>query len=396
MTYTMKTFKELVQREFRLFFANRTLLSVMIFAPIIYAVLIGFVYKEGKVTELPVIVVDQDNSPLSNKLTDMIEDSERLHIKQIKRENTGTQEDLLNSQAVLVVTIPERFEADVLQKRYPEVNTFINTANLLTANMASQGIQSVLGTFSAGIEIQGLMKKGVPQAATQYEPFKSNYIRLFNPTGNYFTFMWPAVLAVVLQQVLLLAFAVSFASELQNRTFQTELMSYTRNSVLAIFVKALPIWLLTIGVLGFYYVMHGVFHAPMPVSLQPFVITTSMFVLAITFMGILFSVVIPDALKATQILMMFSTPAFLIGGFSWPLSSMPEGVQFIANLIPLTPFLNAHKILLIEQGSLQNVLPFVKHLGIQIVAYGVLAIAALQYKMKVWSKAETGVVSVEG
>jgi ABC-2 type transport system permease protein len=378
----MKTFLLMVRREFRLFFQNRTLLSVMIFAPVIYAILIGFVYKEGKVTDLPVIVVDQDDSPLSNRLIDMIEDSERLHIQQVKRENTGTQQDLLNSRAVLVVTIPERFEADVLQKRYPEVNTFINTSNLLTANMASQGIQSVLGTFSAGIEIQGLMKKGIPQAATQYEPFKSNYIRLFNPTGNYFAFMWPAVLAVVLQQVLLLAFAVSFASELQSGTFKSELMAYTNNSIVAILVKALPIWLLTVCVLGFYYVMHGVFHAPMPAALLPFIISTSLFVIAVTFMGILFSVIIPDALKATQILMMFSTPAFLIGGFSWPLSSMPEAVRFIANMIPLTPFLNAHKILLIEKGDLQTVVPFLKHLGIQIFAYGLLAMTALQFKIK--------------
>ena len=139
--------------------------------------------------------------------------------------------------------------------------------------------------------------------------------------------------------------------------------------------------MLTIGILGFYYIMHGVFRAPIPLSIEPFIITTTLFVLAITFMGILFSVIIPDALKATQILMMFSTPAFLIGGFSWPLSSMPEGVQFIANLIPLTPFLNAHKILLIEQGTLQHVLPYIKHLGIQILVYGVLALAALQYRM---------------
>ncbi|MCE7042479.1 ABC transporter permease [Dyadobacter sp. CY312] len=379
----MKNFIPMVKREFKLFFGNSTLLSVMIFAPIIYAVLIGFVYKEGKVVNLPVIVVDEDNSPLSNHLMDMIEDNERLHIVKVKPENTGTQQDLINENAVLAITIPERFEADILQKRYPEVNTFINTSNLLTANMASQGVQTVMGTFNAGIEIQGLMKKGVSasQAGTQYETFKANYIRLFNPTGNYFTFMWPAVLAVVLQQVLLLAFAVSFAAEVQNKTFGSELMGYTRNAGLAVFVKSLPIWLLTIGILGFYYIMHGVFRAPIPLSIEPFLVTTSLFVLAITFMGILFSVIIPDALKATQILMMFSTPAFLIGGFSWPLASMPEGVQFIANLIPLTPFLNAHKILLIEHGTLQNVLPYIKHLGIQIAVYGVLALAALQFRM---------------
>ncbi len=390
----MKDLNYLLKREFRLFFSNTTLISVMVLAPVIYAILIGFVYKEGKVTELPVIVVDMDNSPMSRQLIDMIEDNERLGIIAVKSENTGTQDDLVREQAVLAVVIPERFEADVLQKKYPEINTFINTSNLLTANLASQGIQTVLGTFNAGIDMQALKKKGVPAelAGTQYEPFKANYIRLFNPTGNYFVFMWPAILAVVLQQVLLLGFAVSFAAEFRNRTFRSEIISHTRSSVTAIFVKSLPMWLTTIGILAFYYLMHGLFHAPMPQQPWNFVATTTLFVLAITFMGIFFSVLIPDALKATQILMMLSTPAFLIGGFTWPVSAMPAGVQFLANMIPLTPFLNAHKILLIENGSLYHVLPYLKHLALQIAVYGVLAIGLLQVKM---SRAEPAVATEE-
>lgn len=379
----MKDIIILIKREFKRFFSNTTLLSVMVLAPVIYAVLIGSVYQKGKVTDLPVIVVDQDNSPLSNQLVDMIEDNERLHIVRMKAENTGTQDDLISDNAVLAIVIPERFEADVLQKRYPEVNTFINTSNLLTANLASQGIQTVLGTFNAGINIQGLKKKGLSTeaAATQYEPFKANYIRLFNPTGNYFIFMWPAILAVVLQQVLLLGFAVSFAAEFQDRTFGAELLPHTRSSLTAIFVKSLPLWLVSIGVLAFYYFMHGIYHAPMPTGIGNYFITTTLFILAITFMGVFVSVLIPDALKATQVLMMLSTPAFLIGGFTWPLSAMPAPVQFFANMIPLTPFLDAHKILLIENGTLAHVAPYLRHMGIQIAVYGVLAIALLQIKM---------------
>lgn len=379
----MKDLIYLLKREFRRFFSNTTLISVMALAPVVYAILIGFVYKEGKVTDLPVIVVDMDDSPMSHQLIDMIADNERLDIIAVKSENTGTQDDLVREQAVLAVVIPERFEAEVLQKRYPEINTFINTSNLLTANLASQGMQTVLGTFNAGIDIQGLKKKGIPAelAGTQFEPFKANYIRLFNPTGNYFIFMWPAILAVVLQQVLLLGFALSFATEFREKTFQTELVSHTRSSATAILVKSLPMWLTTVGILGFYYLMHGVFHAPIPQQPWNFVVTTTLFVLAITFMGIFISVLIPDALKATQILMMLSTPAFLIGGFTWPVSAMPAGVRFLADMIPLTPFLNAHKILLIENGSLYHVLPYLKHLALQIAVYGVLALGLLQLKM---------------
>jgi ABC-2 type transport system permease protein len=44
--------------------------------------------------------------------------------------------------------------------------------------------------------------------------------------------------------------------------------------------------------------------------------------------------------------MVIASPAFIISGFTWPLSAMPAFVQFIANIIPLTPFLQAFKILI--------------------------------------------------
>jgi ABC-2 type transport system permease protein len=36
----------------------------------------------------------------------------------------------------------------MLQKKYPEINVYVNTSNVLTANFASKAIQLTLGTFS--------------------------------------------------------------------------------------------------------------------------------------------------------------------------------------------------------------------------------------------------------
>ena len=47
----------------------------------------------------------------------------------------------------------------MLQKKYPEINVYVNTSNVLTANFASKAIQLTLGTFSAGAEMKALQKK---------------------------------------------------------------------------------------------------------------------------------------------------------------------------------------------------------------------------------------------
>ncbi|HIB8179626.1 TPA: ABC transporter permease [Elizabethkingia anophelis] len=380
----MKEFLRLLKREFKLFVANDTLRSVFFLAPILYAVLLGFVYQSGKVENIPVLVVDRDNTPLSNQLADMLDDNSSIKVIKYIQEPQSIKDEVIKNEAAAVVMIPAKFEADMLQKKYPELNVYVNTGNVLTANFASKALQLTIGTFSAGASIKGLQKMGMPavKAATQYEPFKTNYITLFNTTSNYLIFMWPAMLAVVLQQVILLAMAVSFAAEFQRGSFIKEYYGMRRWAFPTMLIKVIPIWFFSILIVGIYYLMHMIFKVPMPEGIFNFILLTAVFVGSASFLGVFISILIPDALKATQILMVLASPSFIISGFTWPLSAMPAAVQFLANIIPLTPFLQAFKILLIQKGSVELTFPYLQHLIILLIVYGVLGWIAL--KIKLW------------
>jgi len=380
----MKEFLRLLKREFKLFVANDTLRSVFFLAPILYAVLLGFVYQSGKVENIPVLVVDRDNTPLSNQLTDMLDDNSSIKVIKYIQEPQSIKDEVIKNEAAAVVMIPTKFEADMLQKKYPELNVYVNTGNVLTANFASKALQLTIGTFSAGASIKGLQKMGMPavKAATQYEPFKTNYITLFNTTSNYLIFMWPAMLAVVLQQVILLAMAVSFAAEFQRGSFIKEYYGMRRWAFPTMLIKVIPIWFFSILIVGIYYLMHMIFKVPMPEGIFNFILLTAVFVGSASFLGVFISILIPDALKATQILMVLASPSFIISGFTWPLSAMPAAVQFLVNIIPLTPFLQAFKILLIQKGSVELTYPYLQHLIILLIVYGVLGWIAL--KIKLW------------
>ncbi|MEZ5148081.1 MAG: hypothetical protein R2759_13715 [Bacteroidales bacterium] len=98
--------------------------------------------------------------------------------------------------------IPKDFEKQVMTKKYPEVLTIVNTSNVLTANYASTAIQICLGTLKAGVQIEALKKRECPSVAmSQYEPFKTTFIQKYNRSTNYMYFLWPGILATVLQQV---------------------------------------------------------------------------------------------------------------------------------------------------------------------------------------------------
>ena len=368
----MKTIIYLIKREFKLFLTNTTLISVFFLAPLIYAFIIGFTYKEGKVTDIPVLVVNQDNSPLSLQLEEMLADNQSIKVIHHSNEPVDLKNEVIRQDAAAVVIIPERFEAMVLQKKYPEVNVHINTANVLTANFASKALQLTLGTFSAGVEISALQKSGMSaeEAMSKYEAFKVNYITMFNTSSNYLIFMWPAMMAVVLQQVILLAMAVSFSEELKRKAFVENFVQRKSYAIVLMIIKCLPIWIFSLFNILVFFIYSKYLMIPSPVDFWNFMLVTGVFVVACTNLGVFFSILIPNSLKATQVLMVIASPAFIISGFTWPIYAMPNFIQKLTDIIPLTPYLESLKIMVIQQGSNELTHPYLWHLLIMGLKLG--------------------------
>ncbi len=387
----MRVFFELLKREFALFWNNSVLRILFIGAPIMYGVLLGYVYNKGKVTDLPIVVVDKDQSKMSKKALQMMEDNEVLTISALLPNEDNLTRTALEKEAVCIVIIPEGFEKGVLTKKYPEITTIVNTANVLTANYASTALQVCLGTLKVGVQLETLRKQGVPEnlLMSQYEPFKTTFIKKNNRSTNYMYFLWPGILATVLQQVLMLGLALSFASEFENGTFKF-LVNKTSSTFKLIMVKIIPYLIMSFGIWLIYWLFTWWFKIPFYENLGTLTLAAGLFVLSVCFIGILVSLLIPSQLKATEVLMVIATPSFILSGFTWPLSQMPEWIQYIASIIPLTHFLPIFRVLIIENGPTDLIYPYVQNLIIITAVGFVLSYIALAYKKrKLQKKAAT-------
>lgn len=378
----MKNFISLLKREFSLFSSNSVVIAIFIGAPLLYGILLGAVYKKGKVNHLPVLVIDLDATPMSHKVLDMIDDSEVIDAVLLQNQN-DLKAKIISEEYSAIITIPERFEAEIIQKRHPEIGIDINTANILTANYAAKAIQHILGTLNAGIEIEGLKKTGIPAvtAQTQYEAFGVNYARFFNASANYMSFLWPGVLGIIIQQVFLLALALSFAREFEEKTFFTEFMPMAKNCWNAMFVKALPFWIMGAFIILFLRYLFPFFEVPFNANTLAILALVSVFVLSISFLGILVSIAIPSQLKATEILMVVATPSFIVSGFTWPLSQMPSYIVSLANTIPSTHFLIGLRKVLMYEATFSDIWPEIKDLLILTIVFALLSYILLKFKI---------------
>ena len=379
----MRHFSTLLKREFKMFWQNKVLRLLFIGAPLLYGILLGYVYGKGKVTDLPIIVVDEDRSEMSSKALQMFEDNEVLNIAALLYDQNNLSQIAIEKEASCVVIIPKGFEKMVLTKKYPEVVTIVNASNVLTANYASSALQLCLGTLKVGVQMETLRKQGTPEnlIGSQYEPFKTTFIKKYNRSTNYMYFLWPGVLAAVLQQVLLLGLALSFASEFEHGTFK-KLVQKCPSMFKLIWVKIIPYMIMSFGLWIIYWLFTLWFRIPLYDNLFPLTIIAGIFVLVVSFMGILVSIMVPSQLKATEILMVVATPSFILSGFTWPLSQMPVWVQGIANVIPLTHFLKAFRVLIIEEGAFSQTFGAIFNLLIIGSICAVLSYIALYYKRK--------------
>ena len=379
----MRHFSTLLNREFKMFWQNKVLRLLFIGAPLLYGILLGYVYGKGKVTDLPIIVVDEDRSEMSSKALQMFEDNEVLNIAALLYDQNNLSQIAIEKEASCVVIIPKGFEKMVLTKKYPEVVTIVNASNVLTANYASSALQLCLGTLKVGVQMETLRKQGTPEnlIGSQYEPFKTTFIKKYNRSTNYMYFLWPGVLAAVLQQVLLLGLALSFASEFEHGTFK-KLVQKCPSMFKLIWVKIIPYMIMSFGLWIIYWLFTLWFRIPLYDNLFPLTIIAGIFVLVVSFMGILVSIMVPSQLKATEILMVVATPSFILSGFTWPLSQMPVWVQGVANVIPLTHFLKAFRILIIEEGAFSQTFGAISNLLIIGSICAVLSYIALYYKRK--------------
>lgn len=378
----MKIFVSLVKREFLLFFQNKVLVMLFLGAPLMYGILIGSVYEKGTVKNIPIIVVDEDQTPLSRQLIDMFNDNEVIYVASILNDNFKSREEALRKEATVVVNIPNNFSADINYNRSTELTLFVNTSNTVTSNYATMAVNVCAGTLKAGIQIKSLEKKGVPSyvASQQYEPFKTTIIKQNFRSGNYLYFMLPGVLLTVFQQVMMLGLSLSFASEFEKGTFN-ELIAKSSNVVELLLIKITPYLLMSVLIYVLYYGYSLWYRMPLYIEGFAFWGSSLLFLLAVGFLGILISIAIPNQLKATEILMVVATPSFILSGFTWPLSQMPDWVVNIANCIPLTHYLKIFRTLAIEHGTADMVSHSIWGLAIIAFVTFVASLGLLQWKI---------------
>lgn len=316
-------------------------LLILLFALIIYPVIYGIAYQNEVVRDIPIAVVDLDQTPSSRQLIRMTGATEQLEVAATVSSLSEAQTLFLKGLVCGVVLIPETFEKDLMTARQTSVTVYSDAGYFLIYKQTLSGALRASATFGGAVEIKRMLAKGVSlnQAMERRDPVSLNTVMLFNPAGGYNSFVIPGLMIVILQQTLLIGIGLLGGTHRERKRQRFSIpKALNRGGIFpVIFGKA--------GAFFFIYLVNVIitqiwvyhwFNLPSKGSVMAVMALMVPFLLAVTFLGLALSTLFVRR-ESSIIFMVFLSPlALFLSGLSWPSEAIPAWLNHLAALFPST------------------------------------------------------------
>jgi ABC-2 type transport system permease protein len=358
MNYCRKVWM-IMQKELLHIFRDRILFSITVFAALVMTFLLGGIYIQGKVTHMPVVIFDQDQTNLSRTIVRGFEDSERFTLVRFVATYQEMNKTIEKEQAYMGIVIPPHLEEDIKNGKGAEVACIVNNCNLLVSSNMANNANAVIGTLCAGITMKVMEGYGINHTkayrAVTALSFRSRL--WYNPTNSYVVFMLLGLTATIFQQIIMLGVAISFAKEKEQETWRQLIFSDLTPGQL-IWGKLLTYFLLyfvnalIICVVNVFY-----FKIPLRGSVGLFLLTSALFTIVILTFAMFMSVLSQNTAQAIQSMMLVAMPSLLVSGYTWPYQNLPLVLKGLSNVLPLTYFLRAEKAIALMGAGFDVVWP---------------------------------------
>ena len=183
----MKPSLRIAKREIALLFNSRSTFIFAVVLPFVSILFFNTLLSEGVARDLPVAIVDLDRSAVSRNVIAQLDATPEISVNFFPLSQQKGEELVRLGKVYGVITIPQNFEADVKSGKQVSILNQYNSNLLLAGGLEYKAFRKVIGTISAGVNIEKQRKQGVSmqQAVVNYQPIVSNNHVLSNPYTNY-------------------------------------------------------------------------------------------------------------------------------------------------------------------------------------------------------------------
>ena len=326
---------------------NLVYLFCMLVFPILVTVFFTTMMNEGLPHEMPVGVVDQDDTSTSRALIrrlDAFQSSQVVaHYPNINEARKAVQQNKIYA----FLYIPKGTTDGLLSARQPKISFYYSLASVSAGSLLYRDLKTVSMLGSAAVGQQTMRAKGATetQISTFLQPIVIDLHMIGNPWASYNLHLSTMIIPGILMLFMFLITTYSLGTELKFGSSKEWLAMADNDIIVALTGKLLPQFLIFLSIFYAYmYYVFGYLEFPHPGGVWIMLILGFLAVVASIGFGIFAFGLMPSLRMSMSICSLWAMLSFTTSGFTYPVFAMHPAIEAIAQLFPLRHYYMIYQI----------------------------------------------------
>ena len=337
----MKCFNQIWQialREMTILRKNPIYGFCMVVFPLLTMVFFTSLLDDGLPQDLPVGVVDLDNTSTTRALTRKLDGFQNsrvvAHFQSVAEARHAMQENEIYG----FLYFPKGTTNKLISARRPKVSFYYSNVSLSGGSMVMKDLRTVSTLGSAAVGMATLRAKGATDQQIQafLQPIRIDLHQVANPWSNYNVYLSTVFVPGVMMLFMFLTSAYSLGMELKFNRGKEWIEKADGKIVVAIIGKYLPHILVFLLLMFFYqfYIYH-VLHFPHVGGWMMVVLLSLLGVFGSIGFGIFAFGLMPSLRMSMSICSLWGVLSFSLAGSAFPAMGMDASLQALTWLFPL-------------------------------------------------------------
>lgn len=339
--------KNLMLRELRILSKNHIYGFCMVVFPLLTMAFFTTFLDEGLPQDLPVGVVDLDNSHTSRSLVRKLDAMQNSRVVARYPSVSEARCAMQESKIYAFLYIPKGTSEKLLAGRQPKVSYYYTMTCMTAGSMTMKDLKTISTLGSAGVGQSKLAGKGLApmQIQSLLQPIRIDTHQIGNPEGSYNVYLTTALVPGIMMLFMMLLSAYSLGMELKFGTGKEWLEKAGGNIVVAILGKFLIHTLVFLMVVMFFqYYIYGVLHFPRMGSVLDIVRLCLLQVIASIGFGIFAFGLMPSLRMSMSICSLWAVLSISMAGSAFPVMAMDPPLQSLSWLFPLRHYFMLYQV----------------------------------------------------
>ena len=340
-------FFHILLRELLILKRNHIYQFCMVLFPLGTVLFFTSLMDDGLPMELPVGVVDLDNTSTTRSLARRLDAFQMSKIVARYPSLTEARRAIQKNEIYGFLYLPKGTTEALLSSRQPKISYYYTNTSLTTGAMVMKDLKTISTLGSAAVGQAVLRARGATdeQIQTVLQPIRVDLHQIANPWSSYNIYLTTMLVPGMIMLFIFLISAYSLGNEIKFGTSKEWLAMADNNIYLALLGKFVPqtlIWLAVVYSYEWYVFIHlGFPHVGGPWML---VLLGLIHVLSAQGFGIFAFGLTPSLRMSLSICSLWGVLSFSMCGAAFPLMAMDAPIQALSWLFPLRHFYMLYQI----------------------------------------------------